>query len=79
MRREIVVQRGSWMMPRVVAVRTFGRLGTSLLAVLPRALWPRLVLLLVAATGPLIALLIVSAVTQGLRMRSSELNQAVIH
>lgn len=52
-------------------------LSRALLTVLPRKLWPRLTLLMLAATTPLVMLLVFSAVADGRRVMDTALDRVV--
>lgn len=62
---------------RTLARRAASFLAALLHAVTPRGLWPRLFLLILAATGPLMALLVLSAVADGRRVLDTARDQVV--
>jgi diguanylate cyclase (GGDEF)-like protein len=58
-------------------VSPFPTLRRALAGLLPRALWPRLALLMVLATGPMLAMLVLSAVDDGRRVVDAARDQVV--
>lgn len=62
------MRRASTLSGQTPAQRAPALLSRVLLAVLPRKLWPRLTLLMLAATLPLVGLLVLSAVADGRRV-----------
>ena len=71
------MRRASTPSERMTARHASSLLARALSATLPRKLWPRLAVLMLAATMPLVVLLVLSAVADGRRVVDTARDQAV--